>query len=201
MCPRPITLQWRHNGRGSVLDHQLHDCLLNFLFRRRSKKTSKLRVTGLCVGIHRWPVNSPHKSRVTRKMFPFDDVIVTWPKFNDLTGRGRRISPSILCSHNGKPHRRWSVCNKNHIFVFVIARVCVFISRTSEHLMTSSWHGRNSMTWGGGYKANFLRSVVFYFFSIITTQVIYWISRLYLTGVAAAQLRWHLSNINVIQII
>ena len=28
-------------------------------------------------GIHRWPVNSPHKWPVTRKMFPFDDVIVT----------------------------------------------------------------------------------------------------------------------------
>ena len=27
-------------------------------------------------GIHRWPVNSPHKGPVTRKMFPFDDVIV-----------------------------------------------------------------------------------------------------------------------------
>ena len=25
--------------------------------------------------IHRWPVNSPHKGPVTRKMFPFDDVI------------------------------------------------------------------------------------------------------------------------------
>ena len=28
-------------------------------------------------GIHRWPVNSPHKGAVTRKMFPFDDVIMT----------------------------------------------------------------------------------------------------------------------------
>ena len=27
-------------------------------------------------GIHRWPVNSPHKYPVTRKMFPFDDVII-----------------------------------------------------------------------------------------------------------------------------
>ena len=27
-------------------------------------------------GIHRWPVNSPHKKSVTRKMFPFDDVIM-----------------------------------------------------------------------------------------------------------------------------
>ena len=44
------TLQWRHNGRYSVLNHQPHDCLLNRLFRRRSKKTQKLRVTGLCEG-------------------------------------------------------------------------------------------------------------------------------------------------------
>ena len=27
-------------------------------------------------GIHRWPVNSPHKGPVMRKMFPFDDVIL-----------------------------------------------------------------------------------------------------------------------------
>ena len=40
-------LQWRHNGRDSVSNHQPHDCLLNRLFRRRSKKTPKLRVTGL----------------------------------------------------------------------------------------------------------------------------------------------------------
>ena len=29
-------------------------------------------------GISRWPVNSPHKGPVTRKMFPFDDVIMMW---------------------------------------------------------------------------------------------------------------------------
>ena len=65
-----MTLQWRHNERDSVSNHQPHDCLLNRLFRRRSKKTSKLHVTGLCVG------NSPYKWSVTRKMFPFDDVIM-----------------------------------------------------------------------------------------------------------------------------
>ena len=46
----------------------------SFYSRRRSKKTPKLHVTGL------WgwnsPVNSPHKGLVTRKMFPFDDVIM-----------------------------------------------------------------------------------------------------------------------------
>ena len=77
-CRRcPSSLQWRHNDHDGVPNYQPHDCLLNRLFRHRWKKTSKLRVTGLCVrGIHRWPVNSPHKGPVTRKMFPFDDVIM-----------------------------------------------------------------------------------------------------------------------------
>ena len=44
------TLQCRHNRRDGVSNHQSHGCLLNRLFRHRWKKTSKLRVTGLCVG-------------------------------------------------------------------------------------------------------------------------------------------------------
>ena len=71
------TLHWRHNDHDSVSNHQPHGCLLNRLFRRRSKKTSKLRVTGLCVGNWPGPVNSPHKGPVTRKMVPFDDVIMS----------------------------------------------------------------------------------------------------------------------------
>ena len=73
---RSYSLWWRHNGRDGVSNHQPNDCLLNRLYRRRSKKTSKLRVTGLLRGIHRWPVNSPHKWPVTLKMSPFDDVIM-----------------------------------------------------------------------------------------------------------------------------
>ena len=44
------TLQWRHYERHGVSNHQRLDCLLRSLFRHRSKKTSKLRVTGLCEG-------------------------------------------------------------------------------------------------------------------------------------------------------
>ena len=44
------SLQSRHKGRESVSNYQPHHCLLNRLFRRRSKKTSKARVTGLCAG-------------------------------------------------------------------------------------------------------------------------------------------------------
>ena len=55
-------LQWRHNGGDSVLDHQPHHCLLNHLFKRRSKKTSKLRITGLCAG------NSPRTGEFPTQM-------------------------------------------------------------------------------------------------------------------------------------
>ena len=43
-------LRWRHNGRDGVSNHQPHDCLFNRLFRYKSKKASKLRITTLCVG-------------------------------------------------------------------------------------------------------------------------------------------------------
>ena len=74
-----LPLHWRHKDRDGVSNHQPHDCLLNLLFRRRSKKTSKLRVTGLCVGNSPGPVNSPHKGPVTRKIFPFDVFIMLNP--------------------------------------------------------------------------------------------------------------------------
>ena len=43
-------LQWRHDGRDGVLNHRCLHCLLNCWFRRRSKKISKVPVTGHCVG-------------------------------------------------------------------------------------------------------------------------------------------------------
>ena len=74
------TLQWRHNVRDGVSNHQPHDCLLNCPFRRRSNKTSKLCVTGLCTGNSLVTGEFPHnKGLVTRKMFPFDDVIMSRP--------------------------------------------------------------------------------------------------------------------------
>ena len=58
-----LSLEWRHNEHHSVSDHQPHDCLINRLFRPRSNKTSKLRVTGLCAG------NSPVTIRTISVMF------------------------------------------------------------------------------------------------------------------------------------
>ena len=43
-------LQWRYNEHNGVSNHRPYDCLLNRLFRCRSKKTQKLCVIGLCDG-------------------------------------------------------------------------------------------------------------------------------------------------------
>ena len=42
--------------------------------QRKHKNSASL---GFVRGIHRWPLNSPHKGPVTRKMFSFDVVIMT----------------------------------------------------------------------------------------------------------------------------
>ena len=84
VVPIDMTLRWRQNDHYGVSNHQPHRCLLNRFFRRRSKKTSKLRVTGLCAGNSPGPVNSPHKGSVTRKMFPFDDVIMKRKSYKSI---------------------------------------------------------------------------------------------------------------------
>ena len=96
-----ITLQWLHNDCHGVSNHPHMDCLLNRLFSHISKKASKLRVTGLCEGNRRWPVDSPHEGPVMQKIFPFDDIIM---KFD-----GSMIM--LFISKNA--HQRWN-CNSKH---------------------------------------------------------------------------------------
>ena len=72
------TLRWRHNGGDSVSNHQPHDCLLNRLFRRRSKNTSKLRVTGLCVG------NSPGTGEFPAQMASNAENASIWWRNHDI---------------------------------------------------------------------------------------------------------------------
>ena len=58
--------------------HQPHECVLNRLFKRRSKKTSKLRVTGLCAGNSAGNGEFPAQmASNAENVFPFDDVIMT----------------------------------------------------------------------------------------------------------------------------
>ena len=68
LCHRS-PLQWRHDESDGISNHQLHDCSLNRLFRRIKENIKTPRHRPLCR-------NSPHKGPVTRRMFPFDDVIM-----------------------------------------------------------------------------------------------------------------------------
>ena len=99
-----VPLRWRHNGHVGVSNHQLHDCLHNCSFRRRSKKTSKFRVNGLC--IHRWPVNSPHKWPVTWKMFPFDDfIMLQWLYMRVIKSQPRQMFGQHFAQSNDKQEK------------------------------------------------------------------------------------------------
>ena len=88
-----LTLKWRHNGRDSVSNHQPYDCLLNGLFRRRSKKTSKLRVTGLCVpGTGGFPAQMASNSENVSIWWPYH---VRFPGFTWTTKTNCRITANI----------------------------------------------------------------------------------------------------------
>ena len=71
------TLQWSHNRRDCVSNHQPYDRLLNRVFRSRSKKTSKLRVTGLCPG------NSPGTDEFPTQMSSnAENVSISWRHYD-----------------------------------------------------------------------------------------------------------------------
>ena len=80
------TLRWRHNDHAGVSNHQPHGCLLNRWFRRKSKKTSKLRVTGLCAGkIHR----SRGTGEFPAQMASYAENVSIWWRHHDR-GKTRR---------------------------------------------------------------------------------------------------------------
>ena len=76
-----MILQWRHNELDGVSNHQPHGCLRNRLCRQIKENIKAPR---------HWPLWGeftsdrwiPHKGLVTRKMFPFDDVIMRIPDPN-----------------------------------------------------------------------------------------------------------------------
>ena len=71
-----LSSQWRHNGRDSVSNH--HPTIVYSTVCSGADQTKHQSSASLAFmrGIHRWPVNFPHKWQVTQKMLPFDDVIM-----------------------------------------------------------------------------------------------------------------------------
>ena len=87
-CPQP--LQWRHNERDCVSNQRRLDCLLNHLFRRRSKKTSNLRATVLCEGNPAVSGEFPAQWASNMEMLPFNDVIMITAISEKKWARGTR---------------------------------------------------------------------------------------------------------------
>ena len=72
-----MELQCRHNDRDGFQITGVSIVYSTVCSDADKKKTSKLHVTGLCErNSPRWLMKSPHKGPVTRKIFPFDDVIM-----------------------------------------------------------------------------------------------------------------------------
>ena len=95
-CLTSWALRWRHEGRDRVSNHQPHDCLLNRLFRRRSRKTLKLRVTGLCAG------NSPGTGEFPAQMASNAENVSIWWRhhgYGCLTSWGLSILDAGLCKY------------------------------------------------------------------------------------------------------
>ena len=70
------SLRWRHNGHDGVSNTSLtivYSTVYSDAYQRKHQSPASLAFVG---GIHREPVNSPPKWPVTRKMIPFDDVIM-----------------------------------------------------------------------------------------------------------------------------
>ena len=98
------SLRWRHNDHAGVSNHQPHGCLLNRLFGRKSKKTSKLRVTGLCAG------NSPGTGEFPAQMASYAENVSIWWRHHvtrlerladgDIT---TILQGELLCLYTGIP--------------------------------------------------------------------------------------------------
>ena len=88
-------LQWRHNERDGVLNHQPHECLFNHLFRRRSKKTSKLRVTGLCEG------NSPVTGEFPAQRPGYAENVSIWWRHHASMVHVSELPPKASMANRG----------------------------------------------------------------------------------------------------
>ena len=107
------SLQWRYNGRDGVSNHQPHYCLLNHLFRRRSKKTSKLRVTGLCAG------NSPVTGEFPAQKASNAENVSIWWRHHDKYTHGFVVLCPVFRLFNSLAPGRFGCDSKSVIFNLV----------------------------------------------------------------------------------
>ena len=131
-------LEWRHNGHVGVSNHQLHGCLLNRLFRGRSKKTWKLRVTGLCEG------NSPVTGEFPAQRASNAENVSIWWRHHEITTRHNK---SQIVDGN-RPDSELPQCTRpiSHTTFKSLERKCAHLCFKIVHLGSGTgalwdwWH-------------------------------------------------------------
>ena len=123
----PRSLQWRHNGPDGVSNHRRLDCVLNRLFKRRSKTTSKLRATDLCEG------NSPVTGEFPTQRASNAENISTWWSHHGIfdlvcihiQSRGQSSLSRHLTveKHGPKPY----ICSRNMVYSLCISNEIGYI--------------------------------------------------------------------------
>ena len=149
------SLRWRHNENDGVSNHQPHDCLLNHLSKRRSKKTSKLRVTGLSAG------NSPVTGEFpAQKASNAENVSISWRHHDDDVMTWKRF-PYYWSFLRGSTGPGWILCKKARwcgAWIFPLSHWCPS-EQTAEQtvdrqvnwdvlILTLQWrHNGNNSVW------------------------------------------------------
>ena len=131
-------LQWRHNGREIVSNRQPRDCLLNRLFRRRSKKTSKLRVTGLCAE------NSPGTGEFPAQMSSNAENVSIW--------RRHHADALLSLPNRASPRQNTYLHHLEHLYIQRALKFfymywknnIIFISKLGTHIYPSMLNIRSS---------------------------------------------------------
>ena len=119
-------------------------------------------------GIHRWPVNSLHKWPVTRKMFPFDDVIMCFS--GSLPFPIGRFG--VICHYIGMS----SILCANYMSqLYVIVLSCACRGRgikTKRSIKSCKFKNRNTVMWPTSMTANFVHTTSTLTYPPITHQYI-----------------------------
>ena len=91
-------------------------------------------------GIHRWPANSPHKGPVTRKIFPFDDIIIWWSTSALAHVRDRHLNGKYGVQVLTRYPRRTNSTSTRYILVYFLNKdKCGVWQHTDIPLRSTLW--------------------------------------------------------------
>ena len=129
---RLTTLLWCHNGRQITSLTIVYSTVYSDAHQKKHQSSASL---AFVRGIHRWPVNSPHKWPVTRKMFPFDDVIMICLQWERLWMSEQKP----LISHRSQSFRPDDFSGYNALHRIVTDASCVLCEHEFQQITSCSW--------------------------------------------------------------